>query len=507
MYPEGPTIGVKFAGTERLPRSSGEAKVERKKGMTEIEVELDEMKSATLFGGDVSTYVLWIASPEGHVDNAGEFILEGNRSKLDVSTPLQTFGMFITAEPHFLVDTPSRLVVMENTRPTENVSGQMLKVSNIQYRGFDGIYNHDHESLADMPEPKGEVRSDSKQARVAVDLAERAGAERFANDELQKAKGALQEMFASVESGVGKRIVMTQAHDTVRLAVEARKLAQERAFQAALDAERQEHQEEQARLKQSIEQAQSEAERARLQAQQKEMQLNLEEQAKQRVQTQLAEASRRAAEQERLRQQAEQESWQARQQALQANQRADQLAAEKSQAEQDAERARQEREAARQRLQEALGKVVETRQTARGVIVNLPDILFDFDKATLKPQAREVLSRVCGILTVVDGYDLSVEGYTDAVGSDEYNQKLSERRAGSVQNYLGSCDLSGVDITAKGLGESRPVASNDTPAGRQKNRRVEIVIEDNEQFQVGMAGASSTSAMSQAGDGYQPASQ
>jgi outer membrane protein OmpA-like peptidoglycan-associated protein len=282
-----------------------------------------------------------------------------------------------------------------------------------------------------------------------------------------------------------KRLISARAHDVVRLALEAQKRAEERSFQAALDAERKAQQEEQARLKTSIEQARTETERARLAAQQRQMELNLEEQARRRVEQQFQEASQRAAEEARRRQQAEQEAWQARQQASQEQLRAQQLAAEKSAAEQEAARAREERERARARLQQALSSVVETRETARGVIVNLPDVLFDFNKSTLKPHAREVLSKVCGILLVVQGYDLSVEGHTDAIGSDSYNQELSEKRAQSVENFLENCGLSGTEITAKGFGESQPVASNDTASGRQQNRRVEVVIEDTEAFQVG----------------------
>ena len=145
-YPEGPTLGVKFNGTHRLPRATGEAKIERKRGRTDIEIRLDEMKPASFFGGDYATYVLWIVSPEGQVDNVGEFVLRGNNGKLNVTTPLQTFAMFVTAEPHYLVSAPSRFVVVENTRPKHNITGQMLSVSTIKYRGYEGLYSHSQET-------------------------------------------------------------------------------------------------------------------------------------------------------------------------------------------------------------------------------------------------------------------------------------------------------------------------------------------------------------------------
>ncbi|MFN7927917.1 MAG: hypothetical protein U0Y68_08210 [Blastocatellia bacterium] len=238
-YPEGPTLSVKFKGTERLPKSSGEAKVQRKKGATEIEIEVDEMKPAAYFGGDYATYVLWVVSPEGHTDNVGEFILQGNRSKLNVSTPLETFGLFITAEPHFLVDVPSRFVVMENTRPTNHLTGRMLDTANIKYRGFDGVYRASQETLLQEPEAKGETRSDVRQARVSLLLAERADAKRYAPEEYAQAVASWKKTAEAAEARVDKKILMTMGHETVRLAVAAEKRAKERSFQAALDNERQ----------------------------------------------------------------------------------------------------------------------------------------------------------------------------------------------------------------------------------------------------------------------------
>lgn len=463
-YPEGPTLSVKFKGTERLPKSSGEAKVQRKKGATEIEIEVDEMKPAAYFGGDYATYVLWVVSPEGHTDNVGEFILQGNRSKLNVSTPLETFGLFITAEPHFLVDVPSRFVVMENTRPTNHLTGRMLDTANIKYRGFDGVYRASQETLLQEPEAKGETRSDVRQARVSLLLAERADAKRYAPEEYAQAVASWKKTAEAAEARVDKKILMTMGHETVRLAVAAEKRAKERSFQAALDNERQVRNEEIVTLKASIDKAQTDAERATLQAQQKEMELAMEAAARSAALKQAEESARRANE---------------------AEEKARQLAMEKMQAQKEAEQAKdtaaqaqQERDAARARMREALNQVVETRETARGLIVNLPDILFDFNKDQLKPEAREKLSKVCGILAVAGQYNLSIEGHTDNVGSEEYNQKLSERRAQNVTTYLATCGLKEDHLASRGFGKTQPITSNDTAEGRQQNRRVEIIISD-----------------------------
>ncbi len=463
-YPEGVTLSVKFRGTNRLPQASGEAKIQTKKGATEIEIELDEMKPAYFFGGDYNCYVLWIVSPEGHVDNAGEFILQGNRSKLNVSTPLETFGMFVTAEPHFLVGTPSRFVVLENTRPTEDIAP--LKTAQIEYRGFDGVYQYTQETLVQDPEVKGEVRVELRQARTAVELAERAGAAEFAPQELARAREALSRTGDALEARSGRQVVSELGREAVRLAVEAQKLAEQRAFQAALDGERQANADRAAKLEAGIREAQSEAERQRLQAEQEQLRAQMEAGAR-------AEAQRRAEEA-------------ARQAALEA-QRAAQAEQQARQAQGDADRAKQERAQLQARLQEALGTVVEIRTTARGLIVSLPDILFDFNRATLRPEAREVLSKLSGILLVTGDTRLSVEGHADSIGTEEYNQGLSERRAQSVREYLVANGLAPELIGAQGFGETQPIASNtkpdgsDDPAGRQKNRRVEIVILDRAQ--------------------------
>ena len=601
-YPEGPTISVKFKGTSRLPKANGEAKVQRKRGMTEIEIELDEMKPATSFGGDYATYVLWVVTPEGQVDNIGEFILRGNRSKLNVSTTQQTFAMFVTAEPHFLTSSPSRFVVAEDTRPTNNLTGQMLSSSTIKYRGYDGAYQARRETLNNEPEAKGEIRSDVRQAMVAVKLAERAGANEFAAAELAKAREALNKTLEADEANVDPKQLMVLGHETVRMSVEAEKLARERSYQAALDSERSQRAQQINALKLSMEKALSEADRARLEQEQKALELVIERAARQTAQTKADDAGRLAAEEavkrgaaeaqlasksaeaeamakqlaqqklsaeqqaaeeavkrgaaeaqlasksaeaeamaKQLAQQklsaeqqaaeeavkrgaaeaqlasksaeAEQMAKQLAQQKLSAEQQAAELARQRTEAEQnakqlaneklnaeqqaaelaktrdaaamaadqaknEAERIRQERDEAKTRLQTALSAIVETRTTTRGIIVNLPDILFNVNRATLKPHAKEKLSRICGIMQVAGEHNLSIEGHTDSIGSNAHNQLLSERRSKSVYNYLAACGLQASKLSSKGLGETQPLVSNDTSRGRQKNRRVEIVIED-----------------------------
>jgi outer membrane protein OmpA-like peptidoglycan-associated protein len=157
--------------------------------------------------------------------------------------------------------------------------------------------------------------------------------------------------------------------------------------------------------------------------------------------------------------------------------------AAKAKAQADAEQARlaaqqaeNDKAALRAKLAEQLNSVLQTRDTARGLIVNMSDVLFDTAKYTLKPGAREKLSKVAGILLAYPGLNIEVDGHTDIVGGDEYNQNLSEQRAGSVRDYLVAQGVATNSIIAKGFGKTQPVATNDTAEGRQVNRRVELVV-------------------------------
>jgi outer membrane protein OmpA-like peptidoglycan-associated protein len=439
-YPAGVTLEIRLAGNLRIPSAQGNAEIARGRGTTEIEVEVSGLKPASEFGGDFSTYVLWTISPEGQVDNTGEFILRDGRAQLNVSTPLQTFGMMVTAEPHALVSRPSTFVVLENQLRT-GASPLTVRPVTLEYRGFEGIYNYYLDSLTEIPIASGEVRSDVKQARMAVILAERAGAREFVLDQLLIAEARLEDLFEAAEQQRPPNVLTTLAQDIIRLGVETEQRAAEARFSAALDAERRSYEQEIQQREAAIREARSEAERSRLEAEQRELELAIEREARDSARNEANAAFLRA-----------------------------------SAAEANAARAEREREAALDRMRSALDAVAETRVTARGLIVNLPDILFDFNAATLKPEAREVLSRICGILLVIQDYRLEIEGYTDSIGSEDYNQRLSEQRAGTVGSYLAECGLDASRMNSRGFGESYPIASNDTAEGRSQNRRVEIFV-------------------------------
>ncbi len=452
-FPEGKTVTVKLRGTDRLPKANGEAKVERKRGATEIEVELDEMKPASYFGGDYNTYALWSVSPEGVTSNLGEFILSGNRSKLNVSTRLQNFGLFITAEPHFAVKGPSRYVVLEMVRAS--VTGIPLGTAKILYRGQEGVYRADRESLANAPEAKTEIRSDVAQARTAVRLAAAAKAEELASTEFAQAQMALQQAEEAARGGMKNEQTRQLAKDAVRRAYDAQLLAEQRAIERALEAERKAAADEQARL-----------ERERHQAE-----LAQAAEARQRAEAEAARA-RAQAEEERARREAEE----ARRREQDAREKAEAARRQEEEALRAAERAEQEKQALRAQLLDQFNRILPTRDTPRGLLVTMADVLFDFGKYNLRPGAREALARLSGIVLAHPGLELDIEGHTDSVGSEETNQKLSEKRAEAVREYLTQQGLDAGVLRALGFGETMPVADNETSKGRQQNRRVELIV-------------------------------
>jgi len=220
---------IQLRSTDRLPDAAGEARVERRGGMTEIEIHLDSLKPAALFGGDYNTYVLWIVPPRGPAENAGEFQLDGDQSSLRTSTEAGAFALLVTAEPHYLVSTPSSFVVLENNSQAGGVM--------VRYEPMQGVYNFERSSLADAKTAKSKVHTEVRQAYTAVRLAQRADAARFAPQALEEAQRALDHTLDLWHRRVDRSEIAAQARVTVRLALTAQHLAEDRAFQARLEVE------------------------------------------------------------------------------------------------------------------------------------------------------------------------------------------------------------------------------------------------------------------------------
>jgi outer membrane protein OmpA-like peptidoglycan-associated protein len=446
---------IDFRGTALLPEAHGEAKVESKQGYIEIEVEFDELQGATRFGPEYLTYVMWAITPEGRATNLGEVILNGSESKLNVTTELQAFGLIVTAEPYFAVSQPSDVVVMENFVRKDTV-GKVEEIDAKYELLQRGLYVVDVPPAELKPIPLDKnTPLDLHEARNAVRIARWANADKDAGESFQKADRLLKQAEAYKERKAGNKQVSMTAREAVQTAEDARLIALKRQDERRVSQERQAAADREA-------QAKAQAERSRLQA---------EEDARRRSQAELEQRleSERRARAEAQTRTAQAEAEVARERALK-----DQAAAE--QARQAVARSEQEKAALRAALIQQLNVILETRESARGLIVNISDVLFDTGRYTLKPAAREKLAKVSGIVLAHPGLRLEVEGHTDSVGGDEFNQQLSEKRAATVRDFLVQQGIPITTVSAQGFGKTMPVASNDTAAGRQRNRRVEMIV-------------------------------
>jgi outer membrane protein OmpA-like peptidoglycan-associated protein len=468
------TTHIDFRGTELMPAARGEASVSSQMGSTKIETTLHHMTPASQYGPEYMTYVLWGITPEGRANNLGEVVLEGDHAKLLSTTDLQAFGLIVTAEPYFAVTQPSDVVVAENflRNDTAGTIEQVDAKFELLQRGQ---YVMNRSSYAPVKvNPKGPLQL--SEAENAVEIARLAGAERYAADTFQKAQVDLKNAQDFLRSGHNRKESETNAREAAQMAEDARiitirkmrdeELASERAAAASREAAEKAKAEESARQAQLEQQRRQEAEaeqRAANQAKQEALQAKMQaEQATQTAVKERAEADAARAAALAQQQTAQAEAERAKQAAQLSDQQRQQAEAEKT--------------ALRQRLLQQLNLILETRETQRGLIVNISDVLFDFNKYTLKPGAREKLAKVSGILLAYPGLKIQLEGHTDAIGTDEYNQTLSEQRATAVQTYMVSQGVPANMVTAIGLGKADPVASNDTPTGRQQNRRVDMVV-------------------------------
>ena len=462
-------VKISLSGTSLMPSCSGEARVENKGSRVEIEADFLGMEDATKFGFEYLTYVLWAVSPQGRAVNLGELQVKNGSGQVRAITDMQTFALVVTAEPYFAVSQPGDEVVLENTTVAggENIGATYELIA----RGAYSSSNTKIENVIFGVDRK--TPSELFEARNAVRIANNAGAGKYAPAVISKASHQLQEAEDSYRQKRDKKTVISEARDAVQTAEEARvmsvKQKAEEEAQARAAAEKQAAEEHAAKAKAEAEAEaarRQEAEQARLQA----------EAAKEEAERMKQEALKAAAEAAKAKEDAEK----ARQAAIAEQQAA---LAQKQAAESEAEKARQaaakaeaEKAALREQLRVQLNSILQTQDSARGLIVNMSDVLFDTGSYTLKPGAREKLAKVSGILLAHPGLTLQIEGHTDSVGSDEFNQRLSEQRAGSVRDFLADQGVPASSITARGFGKTEPVATNDTAEGRQRNRRVEIIV-------------------------------
>lgn len=506
---------IGFRGTALMPEARGEARMESKQGVIKMDVDMEKLGPATQFGQEYLTYVMWAITPEGRATNVGEVLVNrGGKTKLDATTELQSFGLIVTAEPYFAVTQPSDVVVMENfvRKDTTGTIEEVDAKYELLQRGQYVLNVKPSEITPRRLDPK--VPLGLYEARNAVQIARWTGAEHYAGDTFLKATQGLENAEGYLKGKAGKKPIGTVARESVQMAEDARIITVKKIEEEQLATERRVGAEREARAEGDRAAAQletdrvtREADRARVAA------LADAEHAKSENEARMA-ASKIEA--DRLRHENEMRTVAAQTEAdrlkaendtrlMAAQTEADRLKAENEtrlaaagaeaarlKEENDAQRAKTQADldrAAKEKAQAEAEKtelraqllaqfnaILQTRDTARGLIVNVPDVLFDTAKFSLRPAAREKLARVGGIISGHPGLRLEVEGHTDSVGADDYNQRLSEHRGEAVRDYLTQQGMQGSSVTTRGFGKTQPVASNDTAAGRQQNRRVELVI-------------------------------
>ena len=462
-----------FTGTDLMGSANGVAEVNSKRGSIQIDAEFGSLRKPTTFGNEYLTYVLWAISPEGRAVNLGEVLVgENHRSKLRVTTDLQAFALIVTAEPYYAVRQPSNVVVLENVvrEETKGTAEAVNAKYELMERGgyiptgykFDPVIMN-----ARLP-------LEFFEARNALRIAQSEGAEQYASDTYQHAVQLMNNADEyATRKHIDKKPLVAVAREAVQTAKDARAIAVKKVDEIGLANERRDSANAQAESRNEADEATRQKERAQSDAANAQSDKALAESDAAHARSEAADA--RSATAQAKSDMADSQASSAL--ALsKANDDAEQSRLTANQALAGAQQAETDKAAMRIRLSEQLNSILQTRDSARGLIVSMSDVLFDTGKYSLKPGAREKLAKVAGILLAYPSLNIEVGGYTDNVGSDDMNQTLSENRAGSVREYLVQEGVLTRAISAKGFGNSLPVATNDNSSGRQQNRRVELVV-------------------------------
>jgi outer membrane protein OmpA-like peptidoglycan-associated protein len=415
--PDGKKTKLPITGTPNAPTVNGTAEIEYRGGRSRIKLTLDKLPDPRRLGAFNTTYVAWVVKGDAQIESLAEVPVK--KETVIGSTGARSLGLIVTAEPYASVQLPSPMVVAELT--LNQPSDPSLQSSTVTYQSVPAELYQSGLSDLSSPTPDSMTPLPVLGARRSVAIARKVEAPEFAHDEFSAAAtllDSLERTWVKKPNEVKKYAEL--ARETARRADVSRELATARAEEARQEAEQQRAEEERQRQAAAQQAALDSTARTAAQAR--------------------ADAEREAG----LRSQAERTAAE-----LQA------------------------------RLYASISAIMETRQGARGLIAALSGVNFETNKATLKPVAREKLSKLSGVLLGFPGeYKLEIEGHTDSTGSDAYNQTLSQARAESVRSFLVEQGIPTARIpSTQGFGRTKPIAPNDTRVNREKNRRVDIVIE------------------------------
>jgi outer membrane protein OmpA-like peptidoglycan-associated protein len=477
-YPLDQTISVAFHGTTRLPRLKGSAKVRRQgRRGTRVELSIDNLPRGYELGGVYTTFVLWAISPDGHVDNLGEIKRSGSGiidSKIDVTTPLQTFALVVTAEPHFLVHSPSRMVVLENMAPVA-IRDAQVETSRIQYIGNTSDYFRDTGVPTIAASDFRDIPVALLGARQAINLARYAGAERDAPNELRTAQADLQQAESALRMRQSEREIDILARQAISSGAKAEDMALVR--RAA-----RERREEISRRDLAVRTAEESAATANEEITRLKRELETERHARELAERDAVNATEqlRDARTEVARLRSEIQA--VRADAEDAKVRLARIEGEK-QAE-DARRATEKRaadlRATTETLKQTLSRFGTVRDSGRGLTLVLAESLWVNPRSTnLIAASASKLDQIGALLANNPDYQISIESFTDNRGDEATLQQLTQDRARVLSERLAAAGVDVTRVQASGLGGANPVAPNTTVASRAKNRRTEITLTTN----------------------------
>src|SRR5215471_4545689 len=482
-------VEVQLQGTTLRPQAHGDATVERwrKRNESEINIKVEKLNPAYNYGGDYTTYVLWAITPEGQVSNLGEFRLTGGTGRLHAATPYQTFAMIVTAEPHFLVELPSKKVVLENLAPvSKNVS---IQSSEIYFTGDSGNYYRE-DSIPEAAERDfAKIPMELLQARRAVQIAKLADGERFDSADMQQAVDSLRQAEGAFQRGQNVHDVGRISRDAISYAVKTRKIAEERALAQMRRAEI-------ARRDEEVRRANENASDLQGQLTDQNAKLKASELSRANTEDQLNRALRDAAEMraenrslksenDRLRTENERISRDLADTRSQMTQMASQVTAANSRAEGEASRAaaveraeRERREAEAKRrdfaeLQAGLSRIVTVKPYGNGFIAVLPDSCFVYNKTDLALKVKAKMDALGNTLSAHPDVAFTIEGYCDTRAGAE---SFARGRAQSVADYVVALGVARDNVKVDSQGDSAPVSKGRTLQARALNRRVELVF-------------------------------
>jgi len=418
-FPDRTTIDIGMARTLATPNAAKlDASVKFSDGQAKVEVSFKGMEPAILFGGDISSYVVWAVTRDGAVENLGELIVDqsGDSGSGKYQTGKKQFALMVTAEPWYTVGRPGELVI------ATSMGADPKKTQSAPF-GFSNFRTlaakFDTNSIAGLTY-KDKTPVALVQARRAMAVADRTGAAALNPKAMEEAKRSFAQAENSAKSGGSAKVVSDFARRAVASSAEAMR-----------DLGRKMEADEAAKKKAELDKSEMTV------AQLREAQAKLEaDKAK--------------------------------------------LEADKAKLVTDQAVITKERDDLAKRLTGTMAMIMETRESARGAVMSLPGVSFDTGKATLKVSAQITLAKLAGLALVFPNVNMRVEGYTDSTGNAAANQKLSEARAKTVYDFLKSQGIADTRLAFQGLGQASPVADNATTEGRAKNRRVEIVASQGE---------------------------